>query len=179
VLAGTADARQKAMTEIQTRGEVITRRAEEAAKALRPVFEEWAAAKKPLVALAGTIVKNIDDYTGKWIAGSAGHLGRLLYDHADELNGDMYQFDYDPQVREHLLVGMKRLDDLYAQMAEKVVASRGVAGINTTTQHYPSNAQYLCEIVGITTYTPKREVRDNYGRVLGTIDGNPYPIPRL
>ncbi|MFV8754539.1 hypothetical protein ACNOYE_28655 [Nannocystaceae bacterium ST9] len=178
-IAGTADARQKAQTEIQIRASLITRRAEEAAQSLRPTFDEWAAERKPLVALAGTIVQNIEQYVGKWIRGHASHLGRTLGDEPDELGGDMYQFDYDPAVREQLFAGMKRLDDLYEQMAEQVVASHEVAGVSTTTQHYPRDAHYLCEIVGVASYTPRREIRDNYGRVLGTIDGNPYPIPRV
>lgn len=179
IVAGTADARQQAEAEIAQRGELIRRRAEEAAQTLRPTFDEWAEHCNPLVALAGTIVQNIEQYAGKWIAGRASHLGRLLYDHHDELNGDIYQFDYDPQVRDALLAGMKRLDDLYTAMAENVVARREVSGVSTTTQHYPRDAHYLCEIVGLASYTPRREIHDNYGRLLGTVEGEPYPVPRV
>lgn len=179
IVAGTADARLQAEAEIDAGGQLIRQRATEAADTLRSSYEEWAQSKSPIVALAGTIVANIEQYTGKWIAGHASHLGRLLYDHTDELNGDIYQFDYDPRVRELLLLGMKRLDDLYQEMAEKVVAKHGISGVNTTTQHYPRDAHYLCEIVGTALYTPLREVRDNYGRVLGTVQGDPYPVPRL
>lgn len=179
IVAGTADVRQQAEAEIEAGGALIRQRATEAADTLRSAYDEWAEANKPIVALAGTIVANIEQYQGKWIAGHASHLGRLLYDHADELNGDMYQFDYDPRVRELLLVGMKRLDDLYQAMAEQVVAKHGISGVATTTQHYPRDAHYLCEIVGTASYTPLREVRNNYGQLLGTVQGDPYPVPRL
>src|SRR5690606_31552878 len=118
-------------------------------------------------------------YQGKWIAGYARHLGRTLYDEPDEFNGDIYQVDYDPRVRECLHGGMKRLDDLYAGMAEKVAERHGVAGVGTYTQPYPRDAHYLCEIVGIASYTPRREIRDNYGRPIATIEGDPYPVPRV
>jgi hypothetical protein len=179
IVAGTADARVQAEAEIDAGGQLIRQRATEAADTQRSTYDEWAESQKPIVALAGSIVANIEQYQGKWIAGHASHLGRLLYDHTDELNGDIYQFDYDPRVRELLLLGMKRLDDLYQQMAEKVVAKHGISGVSTTTQHYPRDAHYLCEIVGTAMYTPLREIRDNYGRVLGTVQGDPYPVPRV
>ncbi len=178
-MAGTADARQKAQAGIQAGGALIEKRAEDAAQAARPAFDAWAEGKHPITALGGTIVQNLEQYTGKWVRCHARHLGRFLYDQPDELNGDIYQFDYDPDVRDHLLAGMKRLDDLYAEMATKVAASHGVSGIATATQHYPSDAHYLCEIVGVASYTPKREVRDGSGRLLGSIEGNPYPVPRV
>lgn len=178
-IAGTADARQKAQSEIQVRGELIRQRAEEAAQAARPAFDAWAAAKNPLVALAGTIVQNIGQYKGKWVAGYARSLGIICYDEPGELNGDIYQFDYDPEVSKHLAAGMKRLDELYATMATQAAARQGVSGVGTSTQHYMREAHYLCEIVGVTMYTPRREVRDSSGRVIGSIEGNPYPVPRV
>jgi len=179
VIAGTADARQKAQSEIAALGAKLEKRAEASAADVRATYDEWAAARQPITALAGSIVANPDAYRGKWIAGHARHLGRTLGDHFDELNGDTYYFEYEPAVRDGLFAGMKRLDDLYEQMANKVVAAADVAGVNTGTQHYPRDAHYLCEIVGTTSYTPQREVRDNYGRLLGTVDGNPYPVPKL
>jgi hypothetical protein len=124
-------------------------------------------------------VQNLAQYTGKWIEGHARHLGLFLADEPTELNGDIYQVDYDPLVRDQLFAGMTRLDDLYHQMAERVAAKHGLGGVNTSTKHYPRNAHYLCEIVGIASYTPRREVRDSYGRVIGTVDGDPYPVPRI
>lgn len=177
VMAGTADARQKAQAEIAAMGAKLEKRAEASASAARSTYDDWAAARAPITALAGSIVANPDAYRGKWIAGHARHLGRTLGDHFDELDGDTYYFEYDPAVRDALFAGMKRLDDLYEELARKIAGD--LTGVNTGTQHYPRDAHYLCEIVGTTSYTPQREVRDNYGRLLGTIDGQPYPVPKL
>ena len=178
-IAGTADARQRADAEIVAGGELIRRRAEAAAAPLRPVFDDWAAARAPITVLGGSVVADLERYRGKWVRGHAAHLGRLLYDHHDELNGDMFLFEYEPAVREALLAGMKRLDELYARMAARCGERHGVENVSSYTQHYPRDAHYLAEIVGLAQYTPRREVRDNYGRVLGTIDGAPYPVPHV
>jgi hypothetical protein len=178
-MAGTADARQRAEAEITAGGELIRRRAEVAAQALRPAFDAWAAARSPITVLGGSIVADLERYRGQWVRGHARHLGRTLYDHHDELNGDTFLFEYEPGVREALLAGMKRLDDLYERMAKQAGERHGVENVPSSTQHYPRDAHYLAEIVGLAQYTPQREVRDNYGRVLGTVDGAPYPVPRV
>jgi hypothetical protein len=178
-IAGTADARQRAEAEINAGGELICRRAEAAAALLRPEFDAWAAARAPITALAGSVVAELDRYRGQWVRGHAGHLGRLLYDHHDELNGDTFRFEYEPGLREALRAGMARLDELYAGMARRAGERHGVENVPTSTQHYPRDAHYLAEIVGLAQYTPQREVRDQYGRVLGTIDGVPYAVPRV
>ncbi|HUQ06052.1 MAG TPA: hypothetical protein VM261_26295 [Kofleriaceae bacterium] len=178
-IAGTADARQRAEAEIAAGGELIRARAETAAQTLRPAFDAWAEARAPITVLGGSIVADLDKYRGQWIRCHARHLGRLLYDHHDEVNGDMFLFEYEEGVREALLAGMKRLDDLYERMAKRAGERHGVDNVPTSTQHYPRDAHYLAEIVGLGQYTPQREVRDNYGRLLGTVDGAPYPVPRV
>jgi hypothetical protein len=178
-IAGTADARQRADGEIAAGGELIRRRAEAAAAALRPVFDEWAAARAPITVLGGSVVADLERYRGKWVRGHAAHLGRMIYDHHDELHGDVFLFEYEQGVREALLAGMKRLDELYARMAVRAGERHGVENVASYTQHYPRDAHYLAEIVGLAQYTPRREVRDPYGRVLGTIDGAPYPVPHV
>jgi hypothetical protein len=179
VIAVTADARQRADAEITAGGELIRRRAEAAAATLRPAFDEWATARAPITVLGGSIVADLERFRGQWVRGHAGHLGRLLYDHHDELNGDMFLFEYEPGVREALLAGMKRLDDLYERMAKRAGERNGVENVPSSTQHYPRDAHYLAEIVGLSQYTPQREVRDFAGRLLGTIEGAPYPVPRV
>lgn len=179
VIAGTADARQQAEAEIAAGAARIREDAEAAARELRPAYDAWVEERAPIVALAGSIVADVAAYRGKWIAGHARHLGLALADEPEELHGDIYQLDYDPAVRAQLRAGMARLDERHAAMAEAVVARHGVHGVCTTTQHYPRDAHYVCEIVGVTQYTPRREIRDGYGHVLGTVDGPPYPVPRL
>jgi hypothetical protein len=178
-VAGTADARQRAEAEIAAGGELIRRRAEAAAHTLRPAFDAWAESRGAITVLGGSVVADLERYRGQWVRGHARHLGRLLYDHHDELNGDTFLFEYEPGVRDALLAGMKRLDELYERMAVRAGERHGVDNVPSSTQHYPRDAHYLAEIVGLAQYTPQREVRDAYGRVLGTVDGAPYPVPRV
>jgi hypothetical protein len=179
IMSGTADARLKAQAEIQEKAALICQRAEQAARDARGAYDSWVEEMKPIVVLGGTIVNDLERYKGKYVAGHCSHLGIVLPDEPDTLNGDIYQIDYDPAVREKLFAGMKTMNDLYNQMAEKIVAAHGVSGVGTTNQHYPRDAHYLCEIVGTAMYTPIREMRDNYGRLLGTVEGSPYPVPRV
>ncbi len=179
MIAGTADAREKAALEIERHGVLVRRCAERSARAARPAFDAWVAEHPPLVALAGMIVANIDQYRGKYIAGRCSHLGLSLADEPDTIRGDVYQIDYDENVRAQLRAGMDFLDGQFETRAKQTAAAAGVEGLCTTTQHYPRDARYHAEIVGIATYTPKLEIRDAHGRTVGTYDGHPYPVPRI
>jgi hypothetical protein len=179
IIEGTADAREKAALEIERHGVLIRRCAEKSARAAREAYDAWVAEHPPLVALAGAIVANIDQYRGKYIAGRCSHLGLSLADEPDTIRGDVYQIDYDADVRAQLRAGMDFLDGQFETRALQTAAAAGVEGLCTTTQHYPRDARYHAEIVGIASHTPKLEMRDAHGRVIGTIDGHPYPVPRI
>ncbi len=179
MIAGTADAREKAALEIERHGVLIRRCAERSARAAREAYAAWVAEHPPLVALAGAIVANIDQYRGKYIAGRCSHLGLSLADEPDTIRGDVYQIDYDEDVRAQLRAGMDFLDAQFETRAKQTAAAAGVDGLCTTTQHYPRDARYHAEIVGIATYVPQHEIRDARGVVIGTIAGAPYPVPRI
>jgi hypothetical protein len=179
MIAGTADAREQAALEIERHGTLIRRCAERSARAARGAFEAWVAEHPPVVALGGAIVANIDTYRGTWIAGRCSHLGLTLADEPDTIRGDVYQIEYDPDLREQLRAGMNFLDSQFETRALQTAAAAGVEGLCTTTQHYPRDARYHAEIVGIASYTPKHEVRDPHGTLLYTFDGVPYPVPRI
>ena len=179
VIAGTADAREQAALEIEAHGALIRRCAEDAARAARPAFDAWVAERPPVAALAGTIVANIDWYRGRFVADRCSHLGLALADEPWTIRGDVYQVDYDPDVRRQLADGIAKLDGMFASGAEQTAAAAGVTGLRTTTQHYPSGVQYLAEIVGVATYSPVHEVRDEYGKVLYAYPGAPYQVPRV
>jgi hypothetical protein len=179
IIEGTANAREKAALEIERHGVLIRRCAERSARAAREAFEAWVAEHPPLVGLAGAIVANIDQYRGRYIAGRCSHLGLSLANEPDTIRGDVYQIDYDEDVRAQLRAGMDFLDGQFETRALQTAAAAGVEGLCTTTQHYPRDARYHAEIVGIATYTPKLELRDAHGRVIGTMDGHPYPVPRI
>jgi len=178
-LSGSADAKLKAEAQITARAALIRQRAVEAAKAGRPAYDAWAAERKPITALAGTIVQNIGQYEGKWVAGSWSELYNSFGDDAIELQGEWYQLDWDPALRDQLEAGMKRLDELHAAMVEDVTKRYEIGGFRSSTAHYPGPTQFLCEIVGTSSYTPAHEVRDNDGRVIGSVTGTPYPVPRI
>lgn len=179
IIEGTADARETAALEIERHGVLIRRCAERSARVAREAFDAWVAEHPPLVALAGAIVANIDLYRGKYIAGRCSHLGLSLADEPDTIRGDVYQIDYDEDVRAQLRAGMDFLDGQFATRAQQTAAAAGVDGLCLTTQHYPRDARYHAEIVGVTSYTPKHEVRNAHGQVISTIDGVPYPVPRI
>jgi len=179
MIAGTADARARAALEIEAHGALIRRAAEDAARAARPAYDAWVSERPAVTTLAGTIVQNLDAFRGRWIAGRCSHLGLSLADEPGPIRGDMYQIDYDPEVRRHLAEGMARLDAMFESRAKQTAAAAGVDGLCTTTQHYPSDAHYHAEIVGLATYTPVHEVRDVHGSLLATYTGTPYPVPRI
>ena len=179
MIAGTADARERAALEIEAHGALIRRAADEAARAARPAYDAWVADRPAIQTLAGTIVQNLDQFRGKWIAGRCSHLGLSLADEPGAIRGDMYQIDYDPEVRRHLARGMARLDGMFESRAKQTAAAAGVEGLRTTTQHYPSDAHYHAEIVGLATYTPVHEVRDVHGSLLAAYTGTPYPVPHI
>jgi hypothetical protein len=179
LLAGSADARQRAQLEIRTRAAELRRRAEAAAQAARPAYDAWVAERKPIVTLAGTIVANLGEHTGKWVVGACSSLGEALADEPFPIHGDIYQIDYDPEVRAQLEAGMNRLRGLHKEMCEAVMRKFDATAIDTSSGYYPVDAHYACEIVGTASYTPQREMRDASGRVIGTIAGTPYPVPRV
>src|SRR5262249_6260748 len=153
-------------------GALLVARACEAAAAARPAFDAWAAERTPIVAMAGTIIENLEQYRGKWIEGRCSCLNRTLGEETDELNGDGYRFDYDPALRDQLLGALERLDGVYHEMAVGVEARHGVgSGLSTTKRYIPADVRYLCEIVGTAQHTPRREVRDQAGRLVGTVEG--------
>jgi len=176
VLTGAADAKLKASAEIGARRELLNQRALDTATAARPAYEAWAAEKKPIVVLGTTIVNNIDEYKGKWVAGTA-HINLFIVDGSFEINGEMYEVAYDPAVKEQLEGGIQRLIDIDASMQNAVMKKHDIAGVHTSTAHYPGDSSFVCEIVGTTMYTPKHDVRDASGRLLGTVTGEPYRVP--
>lgn len=183
IIEGTADAREKAALEIERHGALIRRCAERSARAARAAYDAWVEQNPPIVGLAGHIVANIDQFRGKFIAGRCSHLGLTLADEPDTIRGDVYQIDYDPDVRAQLRAGMDFLDGQFATRAAQTAVAAGFdaenSGLRTTTQHYPRDAHYHAEIVGTAVYTPKLEVRDHNSTLIGTVDGRPYRVPRI
>jgi hypothetical protein len=178
ILSTTGEGRAKALGEVKARAEVLKKIAASASRSMHSTYDQWAEDKSPIQALAGTIVADIERYRGKWVAASYDLLGLYLTNEPYRIDGDFVQLEFHPDFKAAMRGGLEKLDGIYEQMA-KAVAKKHDADIPTTTQHYPRDATFVGEITGITMYTPRIDVKDGSGRVLGTIDGTPYPIPTL
>lgn len=178
-IAGSANAREQTILEIERYGAMLRRCAEDTARSARSAYDSWVGEREPVHVLAQSIVRDPDKFRGKFVAGRCSHLGLSLADEPWPLEGEIYQVDYDPAVRDELRAAMDKLDGLYQAHAERVIAEAGLENVPSTTQHYPRDAHYHAEIVGLAQYTPTIEVRDATGLLLGTIAGAPYPVPRV
>lgn len=178
IVAGSANARQRAEGEAAAAAEKIKKQALSFSQQMRSTYDSWASEKEPITALAGTIVRDIEELRGKWVRHTYDLLDLWLADREYKLDGDIYFLAFDADLKAQLRGGLEKLDGWYTQLATKA-ASTHDAPIPTTTQHYPKDADFVAEISGTAMYTPKHEVRDATGNLLAVIDGTPYPVPKL
>lgn len=116
---------------------------------------------------------------GKFVAERYDRLGSGVYDDFHKIHGSTWYVEYPPELRKQIKDQMKRLDDLHEQMLAAVAKKHGVPQVLVGRAHYATEVDFVCEIVGRTMYTPKVELRDAGGKVIGTTDGTPYPVPSI
>lgn len=182
MLGGTAARRAEAEADIQRRRELLDGRAKEAAKAARAKYDAFKAEKKPVEASADQVVENVDQWKGKHVTFKHRWLGSGAYAWDDETKGEVWSIDFAEDVRAPYLGNVKKMEEWMKGMAEAVLKGKDLP--TEYSQRYVSgsgfeNTEIVCEIVGKVQYTPKREVRNEQGKVIGTIDGAPYPVPKV
>lgn len=176
-LEAGAGARAAATEEVHRRTALIDERAIAAADARRGAYESWKAAQQIVTPTAQEVLADAAAFKGKMVTVTYSRLGSGYYDDELEINGELWSVAYDETVREALRANMKRLDDLHQQLVAAVSANHGVPPVWVAKAHYATEAELVVEIAGRRMHTPKQEVRDNQGRLVGTVDGIPFPIP--
>lgn len=181
IIAGGADARMKCEAEVRAREDLLRKRALEASEALRGKFDAWRKSKAPQTVLAGTILGNLGKWKGKYVEGKYRLLLALFGDDYLEINGEIYYVSYAPDVQAGCVAAVKKLQGLEDQVAEAARKKAGVPAVRGPSASYqqPVDAEFVCEIVGASSYTPTHEVRAADGRLLGTVLGTPYPVPSV
>ncbi len=182
LLGGTAARRAEAEADIKRRHELLDGRAREAAKAARAKFDAFKAEKKPVEASADQVVESLDQWKGKYVTFKHRWLSSGAYAWDDDSRGEIWSIDFAEEVRAPYLADIKKMEDWVKGMAEAVLKGKELP--TEYSQRYVGssgfeNTEIVCEIVGKVQYTPKREVRDEKGRVVGSIDGTPYPVPKV
>jgi len=179
IIAGSADARVKCEAEIASRGDLLQTRAAASSQVMREKFDAWRAEKAPQVLLAGTILANLDKWKGKHVEGKYRWFGETFGEDTIELNGEIYSVSYAPEVSAGCEAAMKRLSGLQDRMVAAVQKKSGVPPFPSTRGFGLQDAEFVCEIVGATSYTPVHQVKDQDGRIIGSISGTPYQVPRV
>ncbi len=182
ILGGAARARGEAETEIKTRREILETRAREAAKAQRPKYDAWKGERKPESPGADQVLSALDSWKGKWVTFRHGRLGSGCYDWFDDSKGEVWHITYPQDMRDAMLGHMKKMDGWVKGMAEQVLTKQGLPAEGATQYvgaHHFTETEIVCEVVGQSMYTPKREVRDQTGNVIGTVEGTPYSVPKV
>lgn len=176
-LSGAGAARLKCQAEIKEREELLKTRAAEAATAFAQKYGDWKSAQKPQSLAAHKILQDLGAAKGKKVAG---HYSLIdgIYDFDNyEIDGEIWHIVYDPDVRAKLVAQRKKLDDMSQAIAAGCAKKYGISEAGIGFSHMFLDCDFVVEITGSHSYTPKHEVRDNGGGLIGSVEGTPYPVP--